>query len=268
MLSVLPATSHGRAQAPLAASASTACASSVAASAPGPRERLAQHAVAEHLRRLRLPESGPILGAQDARRRFAVLALQRVGDRNRQQSADRVVGEFRHEPPQRFLRHAGPRGIVHQHPVVIVATRSEREQRIGDRFRARSAAAAQRLDAFALSDDALVEHVVRRQRDDGRGEPERCGEPRHRAHEQRLPAEIGVLLRQRAAEAAAAACRRNQRHEARLRRFALPWTRRRYRHGHHSRSAMRSSSSGLNPMPLVETPRPGVRRDDRRSRCG
>ncbi len=218
-------TSHGRAQAPVAASASTACASSVASSAAGARERGAQHAVAKHLRRLRLPQPGAVLGAQHARRRLAVLPLQRVGHRNRQQPADRVVARAR------------PRAAAARPPARRAARR---------RARCTQSSAAQ-CDAIAASalatvsareappqrsvstprrgaDHRVVQRVVGRQRDDGGGEVQRRGEPLDRAHEQRRAAEIGVLLGQRGAEAAAAAGRRNQGDEPRRIAARIAWT--------------------------------------------
>ena len=113
MFCVLPATSRGGAQAPVAASASTACAFVGRGERARQRERGAQDAVAEHLRRLRLPEAGAILGAQHARRRRAgprASACRRPeprAARRRDRRRARRRAAAAHRPERRAARRRG-----------------------------------------------------------------------------------------------------------------------------------------------------------------
>ena len=71
------------------------------------------------------PATGPLRGTvATAPRRIgvAVAALQRVGDRHREQPADRDRrADARRSRASASTRHAGPRGVVHEHPVVAAA---------------------------------------------------------------------------------------------------------------------------------------------------
>jgi hypothetical protein len=82
---------------------------------------------------------------------------------------------------------------VDEDPVVVATARGQRAQRIANGFRARRAAAGERLDARTCTDDLREALVIGRQRDDDRIGVDR-GKPRERAREQRLAAEVGVLL--------------------------------------------------------------------------
>ena len=188
----------------------------------GPRERAAQHAVAEHLRRLRLPEPDAVLGAQrrapasrDPRASACRRPESRAGRRPRRRRArSRAAAALR----------VGTQGRA----ASCTSTQSSSSQRAASARSALATVSAREAPPqrsvstpSRVSDDALVELVVRRQRDDGRGE--------RRASRRAAPAfarataarRDRVLLRQRAAEAAAAAGRRNERDEARQHRFAL-----------------------------------------------
>src|SRR5258708_5253139 len=79
-------------------------------------QRAQQHLVAEHLRRLCLPESGAGLGTH--RTPIAARALERIGNRDRQQSARTIFADFLDQPIQHLRTKTGARGIVHQNPVI------------------------------------------------------------------------------------------------------------------------------------------------------
>ena len=89
-------------------------------------ERRAQRRIAEHLRRLRAATAPRVAPSRrTGARRLAGLAaparaLDGIGDRHRQQRPDRIRGPVRSSRCQIARAQAGPRGIVHQHPVVGV----------------------------------------------------------------------------------------------------------------------------------------------------
>ena len=123
-------------------------------------------------------------------------------------------------------------------PVVVVAARGERGKCIRDGLGARRTAAMQGFHAWQRVAHPAKVRVVRRQRNDDRIERERAAHAVDRAFQERLAGQIGVLLGQAAAEAAAAARSGDQRDAARGH-SGLPRS---------SRSAMRSSSSDRNPI--------------------
>ncbi len=187
----LPGTSRGAPQAPVAASASTACASSVTASAVGARERRAQNAEAEHLRRLRLPQPrarprcaargapAPDLRASACRRRESRAGLRPRRARGRRRAAaarrpERRAAPHRERESSRRRAHRGASAAS------ALATVS----------RARRAAAAQRLDPLPRRELRLEDPVVRRQRDEDLGARKRLGQAVQRAGDDRLAAEI------------------------------------------------------------------------------
>ena len=129
-------------------SASTALASSVTAGA-GLRQRALQQAQAEHLRRLRRP----LVAARSSVRatRPSRCLLQRVGQRQRQQAADRVVQAGVDQPVDPCGPQQAARRVVHQHPVVVAARRARcsSARPLATRVGPRGAAAARHPGALA-----------------------------------------------------------------------------------------------------------------------
>ncbi len=89
------------------------------------QDGFAQHADAEHLlRRLRLPEAVARFGAGDTAVGLRRNALQRIGDRQRNDAANRVVLQRADQRTDQRRGDARARGIVNQHPVVVVGAES------------------------------------------------------------------------------------------------------------------------------------------------
>ena len=142
MFSRLPATRRGCR--PICSTAPASSVTAVFASL----QRLHQQAAAEHLRRLRQPELAAVLGAGDAHARRlhpwppssrcrprAARGCRRSGPR-----ASRAIRLV-----EIALRQAGPRRIVHQHPVVRVHRRHRRHHAVVHRIAPRLAAAVERF---------------------------------------------------------------------------------------------------------------------------
>jgi hypothetical protein len=102
--------------------------------------------MAEHLRRLRLPQPFARHGLEDAA--VFVGALQGIGDRHREQATGIVRAHRGDQVFDHGHRQAGSRRIVHQHPIVAdfnlaAEFAGHRPQAVGDTLRAGIAAAAQ-----------------------------------------------------------------------------------------------------------------------------
>ena len=235
-----------RAQAPVAASASTACASSVRRERVGSANARAQHAVAEHLRRLRLPEPArdPRCAARAARRhrdrsRFSVSATGIASSPPTSSSRElaRRAAAQRFDAARTAAPHRAPgssrrRGIVPASAGERVARRSRRAWSPPQRSAVDAVARADDRDRSACRRGASA--TTTRSGDSAVGEPIE----RAREHRRARPSSaycFGVA----AAEAAPAARRRNQRERCAPRSAT--------RRAHGSSSAIRSSSSGRNP---------------------
>jgi hypothetical protein len=184
-------------------------------------QRLGEQPGAEHLRRLREPELPAIERGGDAQHARFVLArlLHGVGDRQRQQSADRVALAFAHQVLHVAQAEAGPRRVVHQQPVVRVHAAARRHDRVIDRIAPARAAAIERLHpagerAPVLPREALV---VRREHHE-HGLHAGHANCSNRVPEHGPAGERAILLRLRARDARAAAGGRNQ-SEDRQRKF-------------------------------------------------
>jgi hypothetical protein len=145
--------------------ASTALASSVAV-VPWRRSASASSPSRKHLRRLRRPLAGAVHGG---RRAAVALLLQRVGQRQREQAADRVVAAGVDQALDPFGAQQAARRVVHQHPVVGAhAARGEPLQ--AGRHGGGAGRAAAALDPGARAGE--VRHVdVRRPRPPARAPP-------------------------------------------------------------------------------------------------
>ena len=218
-------------------SASTACASSVQSRAAACAIARTSNAIAEHLRSLRLPQLRAIFRAHHARRgSIGVAALQRIGHRNRQQASDAIVTELRDQPRECFARRAGSRRIMHQHPVVVATGSGQRLQRVADGIAARSAATTQDSHAVARANFPIELHVVPRNGHGDAIEAQRIAQTIERARKQRPSGQTRILLGAGRSEARSASGSRNQREQARPRSCR------------HNSTAIRSSSSGRNPI--------------------
>ena len=194
-------------------SASIALASSVTRAA-GLRQRLAQQAEAEHLRRLRRP----LVAARSSVRcdAAAVRLLERVGQRQRQQAADGVVARRRRSAgrptPARTRQRAAsctstqssaraPRRCSSARPL---ATRGARASR---RRSARPRRARRRSRAPAASNCV----VARRQHDQRGLQPRHRGQRRQRVRDHRRARRCGAYCLGTGAPARAARRRRRAR---------------------------------------------------------
>ena len=103
--------------------------------------------MAEHLRRLRLPQLLARLGRLDPT--GGIGALERIGDRHREYAADLVRSQRVEHALQFVLAQAGPRRVVHQHPVVGFERGGGRDQAVQHAVVPCRAAAVKRRDALA-----------------------------------------------------------------------------------------------------------------------
>jgi hypothetical protein len=107
--------------------------------APVQRQCAAQHAVPEHLRRLRAPQALARFRPHDAP--LVIDALQRVGHGQREEPADVVDCELALQPQRRIRIDARPYCVMNDNPVVGVDVGHPR-QRVVHRCATRCAAAA------------------------------------------------------------------------------------------------------------------------------
>src|SRR5438105_9657498 len=107
-------------------------------------EPTAQQPVAEHLRRLRAPQVQARDGGGDTL--VLVGALQRIGERHREEPAHLIILELVQELLDELGLDAGARGIMHEHPIVLRDAVLEVLQRVEDRLGTVRAAAEERLD--------------------------------------------------------------------------------------------------------------------------
>ncbi len=173
-------------------------------------QRLDQQAVAEHLRRLREPQVVARLGMRDAQ--VAIGALQRVRQRNRQQPAGVIRIELPEQAVELLAPEAGPRGVMHQHPVGTGDGVAGREQTVEHARSARLAAAIKRLDLRGeLAPVTALETVVTLSEHDENLLYTRMLRQRpQRVVEQRPPRDLHVLFRRGRAHADAGTGSGNQ----------------------------------------------------------
>lgn len=174
------------------------------------QDSVAQHADAKHLRRLRLPQRVARLGARDrvAARRHA---LERIGDRQREDAAHRIVLQRRDQRADQRRRDAGARGVVHEHPVLVGrAELGEPEQPVEYRRLTRAAAAAAHREAQAREAACVEMGIVGRKHDERLGELAAGVERGERVMEKRATGQRAVLLRHGRTGAAARAGAGNQ----------------------------------------------------------
>jgi hypothetical protein len=156
-------------------------------------ERAPQLPEAEHLRGL----CSPLAGTRDRRRdTLAVGLLQRVGDRQREQPADFVVGAGVDQSIDPGGADQAARGVVHEHPVRVVgALCAQRSEAVRDRCSAARAAATDHVDFGVHRFDGVLEPaVVGREHDQDRVEPCHVDERLERVAHHRARADARVLL--------------------------------------------------------------------------
>ena len=165
----------------------------------------AEQAVAEHLRRLRLPQAIARLGGGHAL--FGIRPLQRVGYRHRENAANRVLRQVHEQRIEHGGGNAGPGGIVHQHPVIVGCHHGGSLQAVGHALRPRRAATAHR---FQLGTEftpvvARPPGVVRGQHDPHPFDVRTGGQRLQGMKNQRATEQVEVLLGLLGAEAGTAA---------------------------------------------------------------
>src|SRR6185436_7898154 len=159
----------------------------------GARQGLQQQPGAEHLRRLREPELRAVLGGLDF---FLRNLFHRVRDRQSQDAADFIAFDLAHQLVQVLFRQAGPRGVVHQQPVVRLDVVHRGDETVVHRIAPRFAAAVKRLQPLAERAPVVRGEglVLRRQHHKYALHPghANCS---HRMPKHRLAGERQVLLR-------------------------------------------------------------------------
>ena len=172
------------------------------------RERLDQQPGAEQLRRLREPELRAILRRRDALHAAFIFsrALHGLGDGEREYRPDRIARALVEQPAQVRGGKTGPRGIVHEHPVVGIHRAADCHEAVQHRVAARRAAAVERIHLAGECAPVLARKVLV-----VRGEHHEHGahlwhaQSAHRVPEQRPAGERHVLLGRRSSHACAAA---------------------------------------------------------------
>jgi hypothetical protein len=105
--------------------------------------------------------------------RECLAALQRVGDRQRKETAYLVAFEGFDQALERVRRNARPCRVVHHDPVVAIVIGRQRIDGSRDRLRARFAAAPKDGDVGWTIGDAFVFAIAGRERDVDRVRPHR-----------------------------------------------------------------------------------------------